>query len=119
MKRLLIVEDDVWFGEYLVRTLEPTYAVTHVTNPLDAISALDTGGYDGILLDVMLPVANAFTLLQELQSHSDLAKLPVVVCTTIARDMDVGMLAPYGVVALLDKTTMQPADLTAALGAHV
>ena len=37
-----------------------------------------------IILDVLLPGPNAFTLLHELQSHSDLAGIPIILCTNSA-----------------------------------
>lgn len=118
MKKVLLVEDDRWFAENIVRTIATDYKVVHVTNPLDAIDRLDGDDFDYIILDVMLTVANALSLMQELQSHDDLSKIPIIVCTTLASDITIDQLKQFNVVALLDKTTMVPGDVLSVLSAE-
>jgi DNA-binding response OmpR family regulator len=116
LPHVLIVEDDVWLAEQHVRTLKQGYfQAEYVTHALAAMDVLDSRRPDVIVLDVLLAGPNAFTLLHELRSHTDLASIPVVLCTNTADallDMDI---ASYGVTKILNKTTMTPADLVAAV----
>lgn len=113
---VLIVEDDTWLAEQYARLLQGAgYCVEIVTHALAAIGAVDTALPDAILLDLMLVGPNAFTLLHELQSHVDLAAIPIILCTTSAGQLADEDVAVYGVRAVLDKTTMQPRDLVAAV----
>lgn len=82
-----------------------------------------TGGYgvvderrpDVLLLDVFLAGPNIFTLLHELRSHVDLAMIPVVLCTNSADALSEEDLEVYGISAVLDKTSMVPDDIVAAI----
>ncbi len=113
---VLIVEDDDWFAEQQTRTLSAAGCkVTRVAHGLAAIEVLDRFIPDILILDIFLPGPNAVTLLHELQSYGDLAKVPVIVCSNSASDVPLGSLKPYGVRWLIDKTHMQPNDLVAAV----
>jgi len=113
---ILVVEDDVWLAEQHVRTLRAAgFQAEHVPHALAAIDSVDTKHPAAILLDVFLSGPNAFTLLHELQSHSDLAAIPVILCTNSAEDIAGEDLEAYGITQMLDKTTMKPTDLVAAI----
>ncbi|HTK39570.1 MAG TPA: response regulator [Patescibacteria group bacterium] len=115
MSRILIVEDDAWQREHVASLLtKHGYTVKESPHALDAINSIDTFGPDAIVLDLMLPGANGLVLLHELQSHSDLASIPIVVMSTRS-DVDAKSLVVYGVKVVLDKATMQPSDLLSAL----
>lgn len=113
---ILVVEDDEWMAEQHVRTLhEAGFQAEHVPHALAAIDNVDTKRPDAVILDVFLSGPNAFTLLHEFQSHSDLASIPIILCTNSAEDIAEEDLAAYGIMRVLDKATMKPADLVAAV----
>lgn len=115
-KKVLIIEDDTWFAGQHVRTLEAAgYETSHATDGISGIAAMDGSMPDAVVLDMFLPGPNALVLLHEMQSHSDLAALPVVVCTNNATEIPPGSLLSYGVKAVLDKGEMKPVDLLAAV----
>jgi two-component system OmpR family response regulator len=114
--RILVVEDDVWLAEQHIRVLEKAgYSVTVSPHTIAAIEAIDDIHPSVIILDVLLPGTTAFTLLHEVQSHSDIASIPVILCTNLASDLKLDDLRPYGVKRLLDKTTMEPSDIVSAV----
>ena len=114
--RILIVEDDDWLAQQHGRTLTMAgMQADCVPHALAAIEALDTNRPDVLILDVFLSGPNAFTFLHELRSHSDLASLPVILCTNSADQLRQEDLAVYGITRVLDKTTMHPNDLVAAV----
>jgi len=113
---ILVVEDDEWLAEQHVRTLTAAgFAATHVAHALAAIETIDTKRPDAMVLDVFLAGPNAFTLLHELQSHPDLAGIPVILCTNSADAIPAEDAAAYGVRAVLDKAVMTPDDVVAAV----
>ena len=113
---VVVVEDDIWMVGQLIRQLERGgFATAHVTNGLEAMDVIDNTHPDAIILDIFLPGPNGVVLLHELRSHSDLARIPIVVCTTTAADIPKGSLGAYGVRAVLDKTTMGVEDAVAAV----
>lgn len=114
--RVLIVEDDSWFAEQQARTLQSAgFASEVVADGIAAIKALDASPPDAIILDIFLPGPNALTLLHEIQSYTDLAKIPIIVCTSSAADIPPGSLTRYGVRSVIDKASMTPGDLVAAV----
>lgn len=114
MKRVLIIDDDSWQIEHFGRLLEQNgFQVSSAVNALIAIDNIDRQKPDVVVLDMLMPGPNGMTLLHELQSHVDLAAIPVVVCSSL--QLSLAELKPYGVVAVLDKTTMSQNDLIAAV----
>lgn len=113
---VVIVEDDRWVaGQYrrvLARHGHDSYVAPHA---LAAIDMIDDVKPDAILLDMLLSGSTGLALLNELQSHADLAAIPVVVVTNTADQLRLGDLRHYGVRVLLDKATMHPEDIVAAV----
>lgn len=111
---VLVIEDNRWQREETVRMLRSAgMTVRQAGNVLDAIEMIDRVTPDVLLLDMMLPGSNGMTLLHELRSHDDLARIPVVVCSS--HDFKLAELQSYGVVGVLSKTTMRPVDIVAAV----
>lgn len=114
--RILIVEDDDWLAEQHARILQAAGFTTEtVAHALAAMDVIDARRPDVIVLDVLLAGPNAFTLLHELQSHIDLATIPVVLCTNSADSLADEDMAGYGIVRVLDKASMMPDDIVAAV----
>ena len=115
MKRVLIVEDDpVWAGILARYCQKEGFATTYARSPQEAMDQLDAGAIDVVLLDMLLAVETGVALLNELRGYDDLAQMPIIVCTS-SPAVSLDMLAPFGVRALLDKATMEPADIGIAL----
>lgn len=113
---VLIVEDDTWFAEQQARVLEAAgFQVEHAPHALAAMDILDTQQPDVMLCDVFLAGPNVFTLLHEIRSHADLAAIPIILCTNSADQLAAEDVAVYGVSSVLDKATMTPDDIVAAV----
>lgn len=113
---VLVVEDDEWMAEQHKRTLaEAGMRAETVPHALAAIDSVDAAPPDVLVLDLLLAGPNAFTLLHELKSHTDLASIPVILCTTSADEIAEEDMKAYGVREVLDKAAMVPQDLVAAI----
>lgn len=117
MKKVLIVEDDRWVAENYQRILTAAgFKCYSVHTAGRAIEVLDDFQPDVILLDFLLPEANALQLLHELQSYDDTNLLPVVLCTSLAEARrEAGALEKYGVRMVLDKSSITPKQLESAI----
>lgn len=110
--RVVIAEDDQWYGEHLARVLAQVGITSAIVgDAIAALDAIDQQQPDLVLLDVFLPGPNGFVLLHELQSHADIGQIPVVLCTQSADALSLTELRVYGVRALLDKTTTTPEEI--------
>ena len=80
------------------------------TNAIEAMNAIADGILpEMIFLDVMLSGPDGFTLLNEMISYDDTSKIPVVIMNSLGVLKD--DLAVYGVVGVLNKDTMEPAEI--------
>ena len=115
-QRVVVVEDDEWLAEHYLRVLRRAgYETYHAAHALGAIDIIDSVKPHAILLDVLLTGTTALALLHELRSHDDLSDIPIVLATNLADQIAIDDVASYGVKRLLDKATMHPDDIVAAL----
>lgn len=113
---ILIVEDDEWLAEQYVRVFERSgYQASVAAHAVAAIDMIDKLKPSAIVLDVLLAGYNAITLLHELQSYKDTAMIPIILCTNMAKSIKLSDMELYGVRLILDKMTMKPDDLVAAV----
>ena len=117
MKKVLLIEDDTWFSDTLVTILHKNKWQTRTArNGAKGMALIDDFEPDVLLLDFMLPSSGAPALLNELQSHTDLSDLPVVLCTSAnTSDIDVESLRHYGVRTVLDKSQTSPQAIMKAI----
>jgi two-component system copper resistance phosphate regulon response regulator CusR len=81
--RLLLVEDEARVARFIARGLrEQAYAVDVATNGEDALYQAAINTYDAIILDVMIPMKDGFTVCRELRAEG--SRVPVLMLT--ARD---------------------------------
>ena len=115
-QKVLVIDDDTWMNDIYTRSLERAgYAVSVATNAIEGMDSIDNTKPDAIVLDLFLPGPNGVVLLHELNSHDDLASIPIVVSSNNASDVPPDSLHAYGVAAVLDKSTMTPEDTVAAV----
>ena len=108
---IVLVEDDRWLAESYMRTLQSEFTVHSVSRAEEAIDIIDEEMPAAVVLDVVLDGGNGFALAHELQSHDDLSSIPVILLTTLATELQQQELRQYGVVSVLDKTTVKPPQL--------
>ena len=112
MKKLLIVEDDKNWADILCGYAVAVGAEARaVVSGGQAMEMIDNWQPDAIVLDMLLAGETAVALLNELRSHADLARLPIVVCSNVG--VNLADLRPFGVTALLDKASMRPNEARA------
>src|SRR5271166_2072531 len=76
---LLLIDDDTELCSMMQEFLaESGHELTSVHNGRDGLSRALDGQYDLVILDVMLPQINGFTLLHQLRRHS---AVPVIMLT--------------------------------------
>ena len=78
---------------------------------------IDAAAPDVIVADIMLGDHTVIGLLHELQSYEDTQKIPVIICSSIAKSAAhmQEQLHEYGVVEILGKATVTPESLATAV----
>lgn len=105
---IYVIEDDEYFARCLARYCRPLKTRVF-SNVIEAVNAIDEDFPELIFLDVMLTGPDGFTLLNELMSYPDTAKIPIVIVSSInflGRD-----LSSYGVVGVLNKDLLTPREV--------
>lgn len=81
MQKILVVEDDFDIQELLQNfLLEAGYEVTLANDGVEAISFFSDGQFDLILLDVMLPKIDGFTVCELVRKQS---QIPIIMLTAL------------------------------------
>ncbi len=115
MSAILVLESEKWLGDHYQRSLEKQgFDVVRETDPYKAIDVIDDNPPSAIVMSLLLNGAGGIGLLHELQSYIDTATIPVIVSTNLP-NVTLEELEPYGVKRLINNTTMQPDDITAAV----
>lgn len=118
MTKVVLVEDDVWLAELEASVLQKEgYEVSVAHHAPAAIELIDQVQPDVLIVDVLLAGSTVFSLLHELQTYDDTGRIPVILCTNLAEQFDKQKLASYGISRVIDKTTMHPSDIVAAVKA--
>lgn len=78
--RLLLAEDEKTLSNALVTILKHNnYSVDAVYNGEDVIDYIETGVYDGVILDIMMPKVDGITVLKTIRAGGN--KMPVLLLT--------------------------------------
>ncbi len=76
--RVVLVEDEVRIADFVIPALSAAgFGVTHVSDGSEGLTAILTGGYDVVVLDVMLPSMDGFEILARVREAGD--RVPVII----------------------------------------
>ena len=85
--RILVAEDDTHIREGLIDTLESEgYGVTGAVDGLEALRLFGGGGFDLVLLDVMMPGKSGYDVCREIRKHD--GAIPVIMLTAKGEEVD-------------------------------
>ncbi|MBC8162281.1 MAG: response regulator transcription factor [Roseiflexaceae bacterium] len=79
-RRVLVADDDPSIATLVQVTLkDPRYEVVPARNGLDALKLFEKGGFDLVILDVMMPYVDGFETCERIRERSD---VPIVMLTS-------------------------------------
>ena len=84
MEKVLIVDDSRLQAAQLKSILDDEYDITIAQTAEDGLSYASSGGYSLILLDVVMPGMDGFTLLKKLQEEIITQSVPVILITSLS-----------------------------------
>jgi len=66
--KILLIEDEIKIAEFVIPDLiQCEYTVNHIMDGAEGLAAILEGDYDLVLLDVMLPNIDGFTILEKVR----------------------------------------------------
>jgi CheY-like chemotaxis protein len=88
-KRILVVDDDEMVLMALDELLKGEgYEIETVSSGAEALKKLDTNRYDLLMLDVIMPEMDGFTLCKRVREKEAYQETPIVFLTAKSRDED-------------------------------
>ena len=112
LARILIIEDDQFLRDLMERKL--------IKEGLDVETAIDgeaglqkikSGKPDLVLLDVILPGLDGFSILEKVKADATLANIPIILLTNLGQRDDVEKGLRLGAVGYLVKAHFTPGDI--------
>jgi two-component system alkaline phosphatase synthesis response regulator PhoP len=88
-KKILVIEDDPAISRLVDYSLRHEgYEVIAASNGLEGIRKANQEAPDLVILDVMLPGMDGFEICHQLRSEPDTAKLPILMFSAKAQEID-------------------------------
>lgn len=117
-KRILIIEDEKPLAHALeLKMQHEGYETVVASTGEKGLEEASTGKYDLILLDLILPGVDGFTILQQLKDKK--AKTVVIVLSNLGQDEDRKRAADFGVKNYLVKSNVPLADIVKVVKASI
>jgi len=112
MKRILLVEDEEVLSEVVKGALEQKgYEVDVAEDGEVGLQKAKQGGYDLILLDIIMPTMNGFEVMEEIQKDEEMAKMPIIVVSNSGQPVEVDRAKELGASDWLLKTEFDPEEV--------
>lgn len=88
-KKILIVEDDQHIRKLLnILIRKDDVEIDEAVEGNEALEKLRANRYDLVILDIMMPNVDGFSILKDLRERPETATLPVIVVTAKTEDKD-------------------------------
>jgi two-component system, OmpR family, response regulator ArlR len=112
MAKLLVVEDDQFLRELYVDTLKGEgYDVDFAEDGEIALQKIKQGGWDLVLLDIILPKMSGLDIAKQLAATAPSNLPPIVFMTNLDKDEEIKQALQLGKGYII-KSQITPGDLT-------
>ena len=110
--KILVIADDKFLRELLVGKLKKEgYATTEAVDGEEGLDAAKKDPPHPIMLDLVLPGADGFEILQDLKNNPNLSKIPVIVLSNLGSREDIDRALGLGAKEFLVKAHHTPQEI--------
>lgn len=111
-KKILVVEDEHMLAEmYATKFTMEGFSVVKAFDGEEGLKEAKSGHPDIILLDIIMPKLDGFTVLKEIRKDAGLKRTPVLMLTNLGQDDDVKKGKELGADDYFVKSNHTPADV--------
>ncbi|MCR4322750.1 MAG: response regulator [Candidatus Azambacteria bacterium] len=112
MKKIVFIEDETTLQKMLSVALEEAgYSVITAADGETGLAAVRSEIPDLVLLDLILPKMDGFTVLNEIKKDETTTGIPVIVLTNLESAEDVGKVVALGATTYLVKANYDLPDI--------
>lgn len=117
-KRILLVEDEKALATVMSLKLKNAgYDVVVVYNGDDALRTLGGSYFDLMLVDIMMPKRDGFSVLEELKKQNN--QIPVFAMSNLGQEEDIARVKSMGVKEYIVKADASPTDILGRVDAFL
>ncbi len=103
--KILLVEDDKFFREFYAQKLrEKGVEVFQAGDGEEGLKKVSESLPDIILLDLIMPIRDGFSVLEELSKNVNAKNIPVLVFSTLGQEKDIEMAMKLGAKGYVNKS---------------
>lgn len=113
-KILLIEDEEMLANMYEVKFQNEGFDITKALDGASGLELAKTIKPDLVLLDVIMPKMDGFSVLKSIREDAGIKDLPVILLTNLGQDEDVQKGKELGVVGYLVKANVTPAEVVEA-----
>jgi len=111
MKTILFIEDEATLQKSLSEVLKESYNVVNAFDGESGLELAKTNKPDLILLDLILPKRDGFSVLQELKKDDKTKEVPVLILTNLENNMEIEKALNLGATTYLIKSQYSLEDI--------
>lgn len=109
--KILIVDDDPFIVDmYSLKLKEAGFEIDNAPDGRKGLEAIRSGGYDLILLDIVLPVTDGFEILETLK-RENAPSPPILLLTNLGQKEDVERGLALGAADYIIKAQFTPSEV--------
>lgn len=110
--KILVAEDDKYLGNaYRVKLTKANFEIYVVEDGKQAVEALQKQTFDLVILDLIMPVKDGFSVLEFIKSSDALKKIPVIVASNLGQSEDIVKATKLGADDYIIKTELSMKNL--------
>ncbi len=112
MKKILIVEDDIFLGDVLLQKLKSAgFGAELARDGAAGLKAIRESKPDLVLLDIILPQKNGYEVLEEQRKDPTIRGIPVIVISNSGQLVEINRALALGVKDYLVKAQFDPEEV--------
>jgi len=107
MSKILVGEDDIFLSNaYRVKLTKAGFEVKIARDGQEVIDSLNEFAPDLIILDLIMPVKDGFTVLSEIKANERWKKIPIIIASNLGQKEDIDKSMTLGAIDYIVKSNM-------------
>ncbi len=115
-KKILVVEDDKFLRELIMRGLKKEgFKTVYAIDGEEGVIKIEEEKPDLILLDLILPGIDGFEVLEQIKKNPNLVSIPVIILSNLGQKDDLDRGIRLGAIDFLIKAHFTPGEIIAKI----
>ncbi len=105
--KVLVAEDDKFLRAFVSSKVKKLgFEVVTANDGNEALEVMRAGGCEVVLLDLIMPNKDGFTVLREAKQDPKLSQIPIIVISSLEQPEDIKIATDLGARGYFDKTSV-------------